>query len=249
MKKIIKIVRVAFAAVWLVIGAQHFMYVDFVAKLVPAFMPAKTFWAYFTGAAMIVAGISFVVNKKSSLAAVLLGAMLTVFILLIHVPALIGNPSAIAAWTRPLQDLSIACSAFMLAGVLSKREIENRTLDIIVNLSRYLFAILLISFGIEQFLNLDFLTARVPDYLPLRMFWTYLTGIAMIITGVSVLINKKARLAAILLGTLMLTLNLLSHVYLLANDLHNALYWTAAMLDLAITCGVFILAIILQKET
>lgn len=249
MEKIIKVVRVAFALPWLVIGAQHFMYANFVAQLVPAFMPVRIFWAYFTGAAMIAAGISFIFNRKSALAAFLLGAMLTTFILLIHVPALLVKGFAVAAWTRPLQDLAIACAAFMLAGISAKPEIENRALNTTADLSRYIFAVLLIIFGTEQFLNLDFQTAKVADYLPLRMFWVYLTGAAMVVAGVCVLINWKARFAAFALGTLLLILNLLLHVYLLANAPQIPLVWTAAMLDLAITCGVFILASTLPKET
>jgi uncharacterized membrane protein len=248
MKKIIRIVQIMFAVPWLIFGTQHFLYVDFVAGLVPQYFPVRTFWAYFTGAAMIAAGVSFIVNKKARLAAVLLGAMLLIFVLLMHVPKITGDSSAID-WTRTLQDLAIASTAFMLAGALPKRKTENGIVDKIARLSRYLFAILLIIFGVQQFLNLDFLTAKVAPYLPLRIFWVYLTGAAMVITGASVLVNKKARLAAFALGTLMLILNVLLHVYLLASAPHNPLYWTAAMLDLAITCGAFILASTSPEES
>jgi uncharacterized membrane protein YphA (DoxX/SURF4 family) len=91
-------------------------------------------------------------------------------------------------------------------------------------------------------MNLDFLTAKVPVYLPLRMFWVYLTGMWLIITGASVLINKKARLFAVALGAVLLIINLLNYVPALASESRSALLLTAAMLDLAITCGVFILA-------
>lgn len=248
MKKIIRIVQIMFGVPWLIFGTQHFLYVDFVAQLVPAYFPARWFWAYLTGAAMITAGVSLIVNIKARLAAALLGVMLLMFVLLLHVPKIAGDPSTIN-WTRTLQDLAIASTAFMLAGALSKSKIENDVLDKIAKLSRYVFAILLIVFGVQQFLNLDFLTAKVAPYLPLRIFWVYLTGATMVITGASVLIIKKARLAAFALGTLMLILNLLMHVYLLASSLHTPLLWTAAMLDLAITCGVFILAATTPQES
>lgn len=241
MEKIGRIFQIVFAVPWLIFGTQHFLYVDFVAKLVPQYFPAKWFWAYFTGAAMIAAGISFIVNRKSPLAAALLGTMLLMFILLIHVPTIAGDSSVIN-WTRALQDLAIASIAFMLAGVALSEKSETKILHSVAKLSRYLLAILLIVFGIQQFLNLDFLTAKVPAFLPLRLFWVYLTGTAMTVTGLSVLANKKARPIAMLTGTIMLTINLLYHGYALSNGLHVPLNWTAAMLDLAITCGVFILA-------
>lgn len=232
-------IQITFGVPWLIFGAQHFMYADFVANLVPAYFPARYFWALFTGTAMIAAGLSFIFNVKARLAAALLGLMITMFIVLLHVSTIAKDSSAIN-WTRALQDLSIASTAFMLAGLLSKS--KDDFLGTVAKISRYLFAVLLIVFGIEQFLNLDFLTAKAASFLPLRIFWVYLTGAWMIVTGASVLINKKAEPAAFALGTMMLVLNLLLHVHLLMLAPQNPLLWTAAMLDLAITCGVFFLA-------
>ena len=249
MKNITRIAQIIFAVPWLVFGAQHFMLVDFVAALVPAYFPARWFWAYLTGAAMIAAAVSLIAGVKARLAAVLLGAMLMTFVLLIHIPKLAGGGSTAISWTRALQDLAIASTAFMLAGALTMRKTESDVVDKIARLSRYVFAILLIVFGAAQFLNLDFLTAKVATFLPSRMFWVYLTGAAMVAAGVSILTNKKARLAAFAVGVLMLILNLLLHIYLLASSPQTPLLWTAAMLDLAITCGAFVLATTLPTES
>lgn len=252
MGKITRIVQTIFALPWLVFGVQHFVYIDFVAGLVPAFFPVRWFWAYLTGTAMIAAGLSFIVNVKARLAAALLGTMLLAFILLIHIPKLAGDPAAAAAaisWTRAFQDLAITAIAFMLAGILTKREEgEPGVLKKIGGLSRYIFAALLIVFGIQEFFNLDFLTAKAPEYLPLRIFWVYLTGIAMIAAGASVFINRKARTATILLGAFLLILNLLRYAPLFLSGAYNAPLLTAAMLDLAVICGVFVLACALPGD-
>ncbi len=241
-----RLVQILFGIPWLVFGLQHFLYSDFVANLVPAYFPARLVWVYFTGAAMFASGLSFIFNVRARLAAALLDVMLLVFILLLHTRTLANDSSAIN-WTRALQDAAIASAAFMLAGILSKG--ENDFLSAVAKISRYIFAALLIVFGIQQFLNLDFLTTKVAAYLPLRIFWVYLTGALMIITGGCVLINKKARFAALTLGVLMIILNLLLHVYQLALAPHTPLLWTAAMLDLTITCGVFFLAETSPAET
>ena len=73
MKNTTRSARILFAIPWIVFGIQHYMYADFVATLVPAYMPARIFWAYLTGTAMIAAGISFVIGVKVRLAATLLG--------------------------------------------------------------------------------------------------------------------------------------------------------------------------------
>lgn len=249
MKNITRIIQTIFGVPWLVFGTQHFLYADFVVKIMPAFFPARHFWVYLTGAAMISAGISLIAGIKARLAAALLGAMLLSFFLLIQVPKIIGIDSSPVNWTRISQDFAIAASAFLLAGILSKRG-EAGEQDIfskVSRFSRYVFAALLIVFGIQQFFNLDFLTAKVPGYFPLRIFWVYLAGIAMIATGASIFINKKARTAAIALGIFLLVLNLLRYLPLFLTGAYNALLLTAAMLDLTINCGVFILACALPE--
>ena len=70
----------------------------------------------------------------------------------------------------------------------------------------------------------------------------------MIAVGVLVIINRKARIAATTLGIFLLVVNLLNYGYLLANNLHEPILWTAAMLNLAITGGVFILASSISGE-
>ena len=242
MNKYSRIFQILFALPWIVFGIQHFMYAEFVATLVPAFMPFRLFWAYFTGTAMIAAGISFIFNKLGSLAAVLLAAMLIGFILLIHVFVVSESASEAKTWTRPVQDIALACVCFLLADSFSQTETKSPIWAQIVKISRYIFALMLIVFGLQQFQDLDFMTAKIPLFMPLRSFWVYLTGIALIVAGVSVIINKKARLAAFALGIYLLIVNLLNYGYLLANDLHNPILWTGGMLNLAITFGVFILA-------
>lgn len=250
MKNFIRIVQMFFGAAWLIFGTQHFWYVDAVAKMVPEYFPARRFWAYLVGAVMIAAGLSLIAGIKARLAAVLLGVMLLMFFLTIQVPKMIGGNWSAVNWTRIFQDFAIAAAAFMLAWILSKREeSEPDVWKKIAGLSHYVFAALLIVFGIGQFFNLDFLTAKVPEYLPFRIFWVYLTGIAMITTGASVFINKKARTAAIALATFLLILNLLRYAPLFLTGAYNALLLTAAMLDLTIICGVFFLACALPQES
>lgn len=244
MNKFIRIIQLVFGVPWLVFGAQHFVYAGFVANLVPAFLPARPFWVYLTGAAMIAAGASLIVNRKAALAAALLGLMLLVFFVLIQVPKLVGVDALAINWTRVLQDFAIASASFMLAAFLSKREQSEKSfLETIGNLSRYVFAALLIAFGASQFLNLDFLTAKVPEYLPLRIFFVYLTGAMMIVTGASVFVGKKTKPLAMALGTFLLTLNLLRYLPLFLTGAYNALLLTGVMLDLTIVCGVFVLAL------
>src|SRR6186713_2607318 len=82
--------RFLFAIPWLVVAVQHFMYAAFVAGIVPAYMPFRIFWVYFTAIAMIAAAIAIMTGIRARLAAALLGVMMVLFILLIHLPILSG---------------------------------------------------------------------------------------------------------------------------------------------------------------
>lgn len=190
---------------------------------------------------MIAAGISLIVNRLARLASLLLGVMLLVFMLLLHSQTLI-NDSSVMHWTRALQDAAIAMAAFMLAKLLTERQPEKSVWSKIAGFCPFLFAVLLIVFGIEQFLNLDFLTAKAPVYLPGRIIFVYFTGALMCAVGASVLISKKARGLTIALGAWMMLLNLFNYAPALVSNSRSAILLTAAMLDLTITCGVFILA-------
>src|SRR6185503_20061441 len=61
--------RICFGVSLPVFGISHFVYHDFVATWVPAWMGFPQFWAYFTGAAHIAAGVAIVTNMWPRVAA------------------------------------------------------------------------------------------------------------------------------------------------------------------------------------
>jgi putative oxidoreductase len=77
---------------------------------------------------------------------------------------------------------------------------------------KYLLAIPMILFGVFHFMGAENMKNMVPSYLPASIFWVYLTGAALIAAGVSIVIGKKDKLAATLLGIMMLAFVLLMHL-------------------------------------
>src|SRR3984957_11836549 len=70
----------------LVFAVQHFMYARFVATLVPAWIPAHLFWAYFTGIAFVAVAISIATKRMLRMGATLLGTMFLLWVVLLHAP-------------------------------------------------------------------------------------------------------------------------------------------------------------------
>jgi uncharacterized membrane protein len=227
----------SFGIPWILFGIQHFMYADFVSGLVPAYMPARIFWAYLTGVAMIAAGTSFIIRRQVRLAAFLLGCMLLLFLLMLHTVLLSGEPQGGMHWTRALQDTAIMAAAFGLS--LSNGPHPSPKASIIV---KYCYAMPLIILGAQHFTHNAFVTAKVPSWFPLIDVFDYLIGIVLIAAAYGILFTENARRIAIRLGLLLMILLLLNHIPLLATNVRNAIEWTGTMLDLALAAGAFIIS-------
>lgn len=72
----------------------------------------------------------------------------------------------------------------------------------LTKLGRFLLALPMAMFGVIHFMAADNMAGMVP--LPGGAIWVYITGVALIAAAVSIIIQKKARLAATLLAILLL---------------------------------------------
>ena len=109
------IARVLFAVALPLIGLSHFVYVAETAALVPAWLPAHTGFAYFTGAADFAAGLAVLFLVLPRLAATLQAIMLSLFTVLIWVPAVVSAPSDRLSWTALMASTAISGGAWILA--------------------------------------------------------------------------------------------------------------------------------------
>jgi len=77
-------------------------------------------------------------------------------------------------------------------------------------ITRVLFGLPFVVFGISHFLNAGQLAGIVP--IPGGSFWVYVTGLAFLLAGIAFVIGKKVALAGKLLSILLLILILSVHV-------------------------------------
>ena len=73
-------------------GVDHFLYSEFVATLVPGWIPVHIFWTYASAGALIGSGICILVKFKIRLISFLCGIMLFLWFAILHIPRAIADP-------------------------------------------------------------------------------------------------------------------------------------------------------------
>jgi uncharacterized membrane protein len=245
--------RLFYAIPLAVFAGEHFTVGGLMAGGIPPWIPAHVFWIYFVGVALVAAALSIVVKKYSQLAAMLLGTMILLFVVLLHIPRVAANPHDRISWTVALRDLSFSGGAFAFAGAQRRLQSKNTT-SLLVTLARYTIAVTAIFFGLEHFLHPEHapgvpLEKITPTWIPLRLFWAYLAGIILLVAGACLLLNKKSRFAATYLGLTILLIVLVIYLPILISipsDIGNGLNYFADTLLFAGT--ILLLADALPKE-
>jgi uncharacterized membrane protein len=109
--------RYLFALSSVVFGISHFLLLRFIASLIPPWFPGGLFWAYFTGAAFVAAGVGIATKTLDHLAAVLLGTMFLSWFLLLHLPRVLSaarshNPNE---WSSAFIALGMCGASWIIA--------------------------------------------------------------------------------------------------------------------------------------
>jgi uncharacterized membrane protein len=223
-----------------VFGMDHFTATKIVAGMVPAWIPGHMFWALFVGTCLIAAALSIAARKYAWLASALVGVMILLFVFLIHIPGIAGNPHTRILWVVGLRDLSFAGGAFALAASLNEGwglQARHR----LATLALFFIAIPIAFLGVEQVLHPEFapgvpLAKLTPLWVPAHLVWGYVTGAIFVVIGISLIIKKQVRLAATWLGLISLLLVLLIYLpIVIANpsDIGNGLNYLADTLLLS----------------
>lgn len=218
--KLIALAYVFVAAPLAVFAGEHLAGARFLMAGVPSWMPARLFWAYFVGFALLAAALSLSVKKCVRWSAPLLAAMFFLFVLMMDIPATIAQPHNRLFWTLALRETAFGGGALALTGLMMRQN-NHRYAKTLISVARFCIGIPLIVYGIEHFLHPEFapgvpLTKLTPPWVPIPFFWAYLVGAVLLIGGVAILLNKRARLAATYVGLVITLLTLFLYTPLLA---------------------------------
>jgi len=203
------------------IGIQHFIYSDFRPVILPSWPQGihTPIAAYIIGAAISMAGILILFGIKTRTTALLLASFLLLCFIFIQCPFVLfiqpNSPRHLGLWTDPLKELALSGGAFVMAGLAPYAPTAGRPLAIaekIIPAGKIFFSITMIAFGIDHFFYTDFVATLVPSWIPGHTFWTYFAGVALIGTGVGIILKFTRKWVALLASAMIFLWFILLHI-------------------------------------
>lgn len=213
--KVMPFGRMFFAIPMAVFGSEHFTATAAIAALVPRWIPGATFWVYLIGAAFICAAVSIAVLVKARLAAALVGMTFLIFVLVMDLPGTLANPHNRFFLALALRQLAFSGGAFAFAmspwSTRPRQPSRAQLKNALSAIPRFFVGIPSLFYGVEHLLHPEYvpgipLQKLTPQWIPGRIVLSYFVGVILILAGVCLLLNKKTRMAATILGlTILLT--------------------------------------------
>jgi len=214
--KLVALANMCFAAPLAVFGTLHLFGPQFVKDLVPRYMPGRMFWVYFVGCALIAAALSIATRIGVRWSGLLVGIMMLLFVAMLYLPFALQHMHARITWTIVFRESSFGGAGWILAG-MAKNGWRGPARSTLITVGRILVGLAAIFFAIQTFLHpLGLpgvpLQKEMPAWVPGRMLIGYVTAAALLVAGLSILLNRKTRTVAGCVGSWILLMILVIYV-------------------------------------
>jgi uncharacterized membrane protein len=120
-------------------------------------------------------------------------------------------------------------------------------MDRSAQLGRILYGLAMVAFGVQHFIFARMGVGIGPPWFPGRPLWAYPAGTVVFLAGLAIALGRSVRLAAFLLGALLLLLFLFLHLPGILAHLHDPGKWTSGFEILALSGAAFALAGALRR--
>ncbi len=241
--------RGVFAAGIAALGAQCLVLAKPVQGLepLPTWLLAVWLWPVATGVLLIGCGAGIAARRLARLAALVLGGLFSLWLVLLHAPQLVASPANGGAWTVALETLAFACATWAFAdtegsAALSPDEPPGAPGSWVARLGRIGFGASLLGFGVLHLIYWEYVSSVIPAWLPGHLFWTYGTAAAFFAAGAALITGIQARQAATWTGIMFLLWVAMLHLPRVAAKSGSRAEWTSMLIALVMGGGAWIIA-------
>ncbi|MEO8703846.1 MAG: hypothetical protein ABI867_27595 [Kofleriaceae bacterium] len=226
------VARFVFAGGLLAIGVQNLVCGDFLPELqpVPDWVAGRSGLAYAVGAIVIGAAAFVIAGRHVQRAARVLVVVLGLWVVALHAPQLIANPSNGGAWTSALEILAFAAAAWLLAVAPHAA------------IAKLVFGCTFVGFAILHVIYADYVAFVIPAWIPGHVFWAYATAAAHAAAGLAIASGVVARIAAIMLGAMLGSWVLLLHLPRVV-EANTRPEWTSMLVALTMCGAAWVVAV------
>jgi uncharacterized membrane protein YphA (DoxX/SURF4 family) len=162
-------------------------------------------------------------------------------IIFFDVPRGFAHPSVFGAWYGVLENSALASGALIICTFYAR--LEPATAERLSKITRVIFGICLIYFGLAHHFYLATTVSMVPAWLPpSRIFWAYTTGAGHAAAGIAIIAGIYARLGAVLLTAMFILFTILVHAPRVFTDPHNHFAWAESAVNFGLIGSAWVIA-------
>ena len=238
--------RAWFALGLIGLGVLSLVYGDFALQWqpVPAGVPGRMYLAYASGLVMIAAGAGLLSKRTSRISS----AVLLVYVLLwllLKLPAVVMAPQLEYNWLG-FGEIAVIVAAGLVLFASDRERVEPGSLRFAtgasgIRIARIVFGLALIPIGLSHFVYAKETIGFIPEWLPFRRGWAYLTGAGHIAAGLGVLFGILPRLAAMLEAAMIGIFTVVVWLPLVMKT-PNQLNWTGFLISWVIGAAAWVVA-------
>jgi uncharacterized membrane protein YphA (DoxX/SURF4 family) len=199
-----------------------------------------------TGIVLIAAALAMLSRRAASYGAAVISAVLLLWVLLLHVPALIAAPNKGGAWTGAFETFALSGAALLLWGLTAHGWASDRAPSSLAarasTIGRLMYGVSMPVFGILHFLYIPYIVFVTPSWIPAHLFFAYATGVAHVASGLSLLSGVLSRLAAYCTAAMFGSWVLIVHAPRVFRHSHTPSEWTSMLIALAMCGGALLIA-------